>query len=191
MADDKFLLVNLEDEKSKSLANVISSDSARKILNILSEKPLSESDISKRLKIPLPTVDYNIKQLLDSKLVEVHDFLWSDKGKKVNYYKLSNKLIIISPGKTPIGFFDKLKDLIPVVVFGGLASIGIYVYQNYFLNLQKEVPMLKSATLMQASEVASTSFETTTSNFNYALWFFIGFISFLVLYLIYYKFKKK
>lgn len=189
MAEDKFLLVNLEDDKSKNLANVISSDSARKILNLLSDKPLSETDIANKLNIPLPTVHYNIKQLLESDLIQIQDFLWSEKGKKMNYYKLSNKLIIITSGKTTAGFFDKLKDILPVVVLGSLASIGIYVYQYFTrVNVEPKVAAMSAPMLATASELPSA---VVTSSQNYALWFFIGFISFVLLYIIINLFKKK
>ena len=56
--------IKLEDEKSKELATIISNSTSRKILNYLSTKDeVSESDISKELKLPLSTIHYNLKQL--------------------------------------------------------------------------------------------------------------------------------
>src|SRR3989344_1673680 len=56
MAEEKFVLMNLEDAKSKELAQVISSDTARKILSLLADKPLSETEISEKLKDIIPVV---------------------------------------------------------------------------------------------------------------------------------------
>ena len=51
MTEEKFLLLNLEDNKSKELAQVMSSDTARKILNFLANKPLSETEIAEKLSL--------------------------------------------------------------------------------------------------------------------------------------------
>ena len=181
MAEEKFLLVGLDDDKSKSLASVISSHSSRKILDLLADKPLSETDIANKLNIPLTTVHYNIKQLLNANLIQIHDFLWSDKGKKVNYYKLSNKLIIIAPSKNSSSFLEKLGGLIPVALTGLIASICIYIYQSYNSGIMRQAKY-EAAQPMVATTVMDNSTLTLTQ--NYALWFFLGFLSFLILYLI-------
>src|SRR3989344_5147217 len=131
MTEEKFLLLNLEDNKSKELAQVMSSDTARKILNFLANKPLSETEIAEKLSLPLPTVHYNIKQLLNSGIIEIKDFLWSEKGKKIQLYQLANKIIIISPKNSNPSFMEKLKDIIPVALSGFLISAGIYIYQLF------------------------------------------------------------
>ncbi len=91
---EKFIMVNLEDKKAKELANVIGNDTSRKILDFLSNKNATETEISKELNLAASTVNYNMKHLLKSGLVETKDFFWSDKGNKVNVYKISNKRFI-------------------------------------------------------------------------------------------------
>src|SRR3989339_689756 len=97
MVNEKFLMISLEEDKSKELAQIISNPTARKLLDFLSEKDYCESDIAKKLNLPISTVHYNIQALLKNNLVEEKDFVWSEKGKKVNLYGLANKLIIIAP----------------------------------------------------------------------------------------------
>ena len=97
MAEEKFILLSLEEKKSKELAQVISSNTSRKILDLLAKKEYSETDIAKELNIPLSTVHYNTQLLLKNNLIEIKDFLWSEKGKKIQLYRLANKLIIIHP----------------------------------------------------------------------------------------------
>ncbi len=82
MTNEKFLLLNLEETKSKELAQVIVSETSRKILNLLSEKSYAETHIAKKLDMPLSIVHYNVQALLKSDIIEVKDFLWSEKGKK-------------------------------------------------------------------------------------------------------------
>jgi len=123
MSKESFMLVSLKDDKAKKLTQILSNPTARKILDYLSEKEGSESQISKALSIPLSTIHYNLKLLKQTKLVEVEEFHYSSKGKEVDHYKIANKYIIITP-KQDSGFMDKLKTLLPsIVIFGAGVSL--------------------------------------------------------------------
>lgn len=100
MREEKYLNVDLNDPRSAAIAEVMTNKTCKKILELLAEKEMSESDIAAELEIPLNTVGYNIKKLLDAGLIEkTKNFFWSVKGKKIPTYRLSNKKIIISPRK--------------------------------------------------------------------------------------------
>jgi len=184
MAEEKFIMLNLEDIKSKEIAQVISSDTARKILNLLSDKAYSETDIAKEMNLPLSTAHYNIQALLKANIIEEKDFLWSEKGKKIKIYKLANKLIIISPKTQSSDFLDKLKGILPVAIFGSLISLALLAYQS--LNSGS---MMASKTSEAAFDYSETMVESTaasapeaarilssTADINIAFWFFLGVI---------------
>ena len=163
MDKQKFILLNLENPESKDLAQAIGSETARKILDLLSEKSLTETTISKRLNIPLSTAHYNIQQLLKANLIEIKGFVWSDKGKKINIYKVANKLIIIAPKNTSASFLEKIKDIIPVSLAGLVASAGIFIYQK--LNPKYVYNNLEGSNyvVQDAVEKAVSTGSTTTS----------------------------
>src|SRR3989344_5622785 len=96
----KYLLLDLNDEKAKHLADVLSNETCKKILNLLAENELSANKLSLALNLPLNTITYNIKKLLSSGLIEKSRHFWSVKGKKIETYKLANKNIVISPKRT-------------------------------------------------------------------------------------------
>jgi predicted ArsR family transcriptional regulator len=129
MPKDPFLLVSLEENESKALAQVMSNDTARKILDLLSKhESLTESDVAKKLNFPLSTVHYNLQALVKANLVKSEEFHYSEKGKEVNHYSLANKIIIIAPKKTSTeSFRDKLKSILPisiiVLVVGGIIQL--------------------------------------------------------------------
>lgn len=123
MAKDNFLLVSLKQDQAKKLAQVISNDTCRQILDFLAEKDATESEIAKSLGIPISTVHYNIHQLVDGGLVVSDEYHYSSKGKEVSHYKLANKYIIISP-KSVWGIKEKLKSVLPIA-FLGVAIAGI------------------------------------------------------------------
>lgn len=99
MDNDKFILMNLDDDRSKNIAEVLGNKTCKKILDYLSDvAEASENDIAKSLSIPINTVEYNLNKLIKSGLIDkTKNFFWSVKGKKIPMYGLSNKKILISP----------------------------------------------------------------------------------------------
>jgi DNA-binding transcriptional ArsR family regulator len=148
MAKDPFLLVSLEENESKALAQVMSNDTARKILDILSKhETLTETDIAKKLDVPLSTVHYNLQALVKANLVKAEEFHYSEKGKEVNHYSLANKIIIIAPKNTRTeSFKDKLRGILPI----GLIVLVVGAVIQLITKLR-----IGSAKLMAAAPMAA------------------------------------
>ena len=98
--DEKSIMVNLGDEKAKEISEVIGNKTCVRILDLLADGDLVVSDIAKKLKMPINTVDYNIKKLVKAGLIEKASHFWSVKGKRMPTYRVSNRKIIISPRKS-------------------------------------------------------------------------------------------
>ena len=104
--------IDLDDPRTSKIADVISSKTSKKILNLLAEEEMSGSAIAEKLKLPLNTVSYNVKKLESAGLInKVGGFFWSVKGKRMHRYRVANKRIII----TPKSFAAKV---VPVLVAG-------------------------------------------------------------------------
>lgn len=178
MSKSNFLLVDLNEPKVKKLAETITSETSRKILNHLAEKEDSEQNISKVLAMPISTVHYHLQRLQEAQLVKVDEFHYSPKGREVNHYKLANKYIIIAPQKVA-GLREKLKGILPV----GLIIVGI----SGVIGLMHKLPVTPSAEKVSyaaeslAMEAAPTMI---TSEPNLALWFLFGGLGALVLYVL-------
>lgn len=129
MTENKFMLISLDDERSKSVAEVLSSATCKKIINHLAEnKEASQKDISDAVGIPLNTVEYNINKLLNSGFIQKRkNFFWSKKGKKIVMYELSNKSIIISHKKK---VSDKVKSIVPAFILTAVGTFSIWVYEK-------------------------------------------------------------
>lgn len=124
--EDTFLLLDLKDIKSKEVAQSISNDTSRQILDYINQKDeAKEAELAKKLNIPISTIHYNLAQLKKAGLLTTKEFEWSEKGKKVLIYTLAKKLIIIAP-KSTHGFKEKLKSILPTVFIGTLAAGFIY-----------------------------------------------------------------
>src|SRR3989344_4521204 len=121
---DKFILMNLDDKKSKKIAEILGNKTCKKILDYLTDNSeASEKDIADALNIPINTAEYNLKKLLDAGLVEkTKNFFWSKKGKKIPMYKLAKKHIVISPKSTRPNLIG-LQALLPLIAIFAVALI--------------------------------------------------------------------
>jgi len=127
------IMVDLEDNRTDKIADVISNKTAKKILGLLAENELSESELAKGLNIPLNTIGYNIKKLEEVELIEkIQGFLWSVKGKRIHKYKVSNKKIVISPRRM-------IKGIIPAVLISGAVAFGIKILSDLKLRSLQEM----------------------------------------------------
>lgn len=200
--ENTYLLANLDDEKAEDLGNVIANSTSRKILNLLSKSSLTEVEISKELKIPLSTVHYNIKKLISVGLVESKNFFWSRKGKKMQSYTLSKKLVLIAPKGTTI-IKSKIKNLFTVLAATLGISVGIkLLFPRISLSYQDVISQKAAEELAIAIESTSDVAVTATEGVpvlssltqlatNYAIFFFSGALISLMLYiLITKKFKR-
>ena len=163
MTEDNYMLISLEDERSKSIAEVIGSKTCKKIINHLAEtKEASQKDLSDALGIPLNTVEYNIKKLLESGFIQkAKNFFWSKKGKRIVMYSLSKKSIIISHKKS---VSQKIKSILPafILTLAGSFAIGVYERINPTQNnLERSVKfdqvILESAQAVPKNEIISAS----------------------------------
>jgi len=143
MTDDKFILMGLNDERSSHVAEVLKNKTAKKILDFFGDiREASEKDISDKLNMPINTVEYNLKKLLKSGLVEkTKNFFWSVKGKKIPMYKLAKKHIIISPSKKPS--LSYIKSLLPVFI------IAIALVALVAVSMLQEEPIVDQTQLKQ------------------------------------------
>ena len=192
MAKESFLLVSLKGSKAKKLAQVISNETSRKILDYLAEnKKATESELSKELSLPISTVHYNIKHLVEAKLLKADEFHYSDKGKEVNHYSLTNKYIIIAPESTTPGIKDRLKSILPVALIA-LATAGImqilskyYSGLGYFASKSAQAPMAAEAggDLVLGAERVVVQAPVTMAGTNFVLWFLIGAVFVILVYL--------
>lgn len=196
MPNKNFLLLSLEDTKIKKVSNVISNDSCRKILDYLSTKEATESELAEKLQIPISTVHYNLQQLMETGLIESKEFHYSKKGKEVSHYKLANKYIIIAPKKT-FGIKEKLKSILPVALIAVGAAGIIQLVANYFSKraVAQEAFIAKSAIAERVTDISIVAspvpIETVTAiPQNIALWFLAGALFALLVYLIIGMLKK-
>lgn len=173
----------MEDDKTKKLAGVLNSKICKKIIDTLSDEELSEKDLADKLKIPINTIEYNLKKLLSAELIEKSkNFFWSKKGRKIDVYKVSNKSIIISPKSSRMT--SKLKSILPAVLIAGIGAIAIRYYSvSRGVNYGAEKLM---ASEVGADEILvdSANYFVTAQPFPIWGWFLAGALFIIVIFTI-------
>ncbi len=203
MAEESFILVNLKEAEGKKLAQVISNETSRKILDYLSTKnDATATEIAKEMNIPLSTAHYNLQHLLEAKLIQADEFHYSEKGKEVDHYKLSNKFVIIAPQSSKFeSVKEKLMKILPVAALS-LAGAGIISVLNKGLGAfaagdlrTAGQEMLEAAPTVASAQLKAAAFDSATNTIiaepNIALWFLAGSFTALILYLLLDLFRKK
>ncbi len=158
-------MVDLDDEKSKYLSEVLTNDTCKKILLLMSEiDEVTETDISKSLNIPLNTVNYNMKKLLGSNLVEESEKrLWSQKGKKIRIYRISNKSILISPkSKSRMN-----KVLTSIITLSSTLAIGFFIRMFFRSQLKPIEDSLYNTGEIALATTQKAFVEGSSQNINY------------------------
>lgn len=150
---EKFVLIDLNDEKSKKISEIIGNSTCKKIIEYLSEeKEASEKDIADRLNIPINTVEYNLKKLVEVGLAEkTKNFFWSVKGKKIDMYRIANKKIIISTKRL-------VKGVVPAFIGVFLVSFGIKLWSDKInsVDLNNAITSADNIVRSTASEAAGS-----------------------------------
>lgn len=199
MAKENFVLVSLKESKAKKLAQVISNESCRKILDYLAEKEATETELAEKLDVPISTVHYNLKHLTDAGLVDVDEFHYSEKGREVNHYKLANKYVIIAP-KSIFGIKEKLKSILPVVLITVAAAGLLSLFARRTAVFRAAKVGVREAVLTAAPEAEEVVADAVISKApvaaaepNIALWFLIGGIFTIIIYILvqYIRSKRK
>ncbi|MDP1695999.1 MAG: helix-turn-helix domain-containing protein [archaeon] len=190
----KYIELDLNDPRAGVIAEVMANVSCKKIINLLAEKEMSEGDLSKELKAPLNTIEYNIKKLVSAGLIEkTKGFFWSSRGKKINSYKIVNKKIIISPKSS-------FRGIVPAVVASVLGAVGIKLYYDNSASMNYTVPVASDSAQMlikssgeeavrTASSGIADSAVGTAANLSYLsnniwAWFLLGALTALLIFVL-------
>ena len=197
----KYINIDLDDERIKYLADVISNKTSKKIISYLADKESSETEISRDLKLRANTVNYNIKKLLRSGLIEKSKkWNWSVKGKKIHYYIIADKKIVISPKS-----LGNAKQMFMALVATGFAALGVKYYTEQQAGqmalqgvdkIDKITPVIAGAEATVGESAGEVVLGTLTEAITQApqlpevwIWFFVGGLVALVIYFLLGKFK--
>lgn len=187
-SDEKVLILPLGEE-SKKITQTLSNDSARQVLELLADQPMSASDIAEELDIPLTTVKYNLDALIESGLIEVKETRWSVKGRKIKIYAPIQKLIVVVPNKADKkSVVNILKGYLGVLLGAiGISAIIEWWHQPLFMGTQEA---LKDVTEETAERGMPSIDLPQMLGSHPGVWFFFG-CMFVVVLLVLMEYRRK
>ena len=143
MADESFVVLPMHSPQSKEIAKVMANETARQIMAKLALKTCSSSEISQELHLPLSTVEYNLNALEKVGLIKPKSYKWSKKGRKIQFFSPTKKLIIIAPEERAAGISDviqkNLQHLFMILIAVSAIATGFYFPRGEILASQVAV----------------------------------------------------
>ena len=121
--------VDITDKKARELAQVLANDKAMTILNLLRERELSISEISRELNMPISTVSYHIEKLLRVGLVEVSGRKYGKRLQEVKLYRASSRPILLLPRPVEKGKRHQPLDKLKVITLTVAVGLSFLVYE--------------------------------------------------------------
>jgi len=94
---EKVEIISTDDDKIKSVGELLSSDSSRNILKLLFEQVLTANQIAQKTGISLPLVIYHLKKMQDLRIVRTTNVGKNIKTQDTKFYTSSKFAIVILP----------------------------------------------------------------------------------------------
>ncbi|MCH9657420.1 winged helix-turn-helix domain-containing protein [archaeon] len=100
---DNVKIISTHDEKAKVVGEILSNDTSRKILNLLSvSNEMTLNQISQETGLSLSLVTHHLKKMQSVQVVVISKVGRSVKGHKMNYYSATNQSFLITPSQEPV-----------------------------------------------------------------------------------------
>lgn len=143
-------------EDSKKIRQILSNDTAMKILELLKTENLSAGEVAEKLDIPLTTVKYNIDQMVEHDLIRIQRIKYSEKGRQVKIYEAPEKVIVFAPEKvTRVSLISMLQKYAFAFVAAAFGGFGLnYLYRRHWEN--QAASMMKFSALTEADDIFAT-----------------------------------
>ena len=138
---EKIEIISTEDEKIKSVGELLSSDSSRTILKLLFEDIMTANQISQKTAISLPLVIYHLKKMQDMGIVKVSNVGKNVKAQDMKYYTTTKFAIVILPSslsqkaKTSKSLANSFKTIYRFASIG-VAGIATWFVSQFAQNFQ-------------------------------------------------------
>jgi len=173
---DKVEILSTDDQKIKSIGEILSSDSSRQILRLLFNDALTANQISQKTGISLPLVIYHLKKMQETSVVKITNVGKNTKSHDMKFYTADKFAIVILPeqmsspakkSKSLLNSFSRIHRLATL----GAACIVVW-FSSQFLQIskpdiaEKDIPAsLEMPQMAQRTAEEAESMEATVESF--------------------------
>lgn len=164
--NDKVEILSTDDDKIKSVGELLSSDSSRAILKLLFNDQLTANQIAQKTEISLPLVIYHLKKMQEAGMVKISQMGKNTKSHDMKYYTVDKFAIVILPSgatekaKSSKSLLNSFNRIYKFSMIGG-AAIAAWFSSQFLQIQQSSIPTedMRQADIMmeQAEEAAQKS----------------------------------
>ncbi|WP_049924406.1 ArsR/SmtB family transcription factor [Halopiger djelfimassiliensis] len=95
--DDPSVLC-IDDESARDVFEALASETAYDVFTLLTEEPATPATVADRLDMSVQNVHYHLEKLEAAELIEVTDTCYSEKGREMNVYVVSEDPMLVFLG---------------------------------------------------------------------------------------------
>lgn len=164
---DKVEILSTEDERLKSIGEILSSDSSRKILQLLFNQSFTANQIAQKTDMSLQLVIHHLKKMQSSGIVKITNIGKNTKSHDMKFYTIDKVALVIlpsemsKPAKKSKSLFNSFNRIHRLATLGGV-SIAAWFSSQFLQNSsnvqqieQTESHMMMSKSAPETSEKSS------------------------------------
>jgi len=116
-------VVFFDDDRAEAILSTVQSDTAQTILQALMREPMSPSDLAAELDMSVENISYHLDNLQEQRLIEEHDTVYSEKGREMIMYAVTEDPLVIIFGSSEndeqlLATFSRLASVVgPIGIF--------------------------------------------------------------------------
>jgi DNA-binding transcriptional ArsR family regulator len=166
--NDRIEILSTDDQRIKTVGELLSSDSSRMILKLLFNDQLTANQIAQKTEISLPLVMYHLKKMQEAGIVKVAQTTKNTKSHDMKYYTVDKFAIVILPSgltekaKSSKSLFNSFNRIYRFATIGG-AAIAAWFSSQFIQQNQRQAisdEQIESNLMMKAKEAAEKSLQT-------------------------------
>ena len=156
---DKIEILSTEDEKLKSIGEILSSDSSRKILQLLFNQSFTANQIAQQTEMSLQLVIHHLKKMQSSGIVKITNVGKNTKSHDMKFYTIDKVALVIlpsemsKPAKKSKSLFNSFNRIHRLATLGGV-SIAAWFSSQLLQNSQnmRNIEQTESSSSFVSSE---------------------------------------
>lgn len=159
--DDSVNILPVDDEKTKTVGEILSNDTSRKILNILSVDELTANQIAQKMDVSIALVAFHLKKMQDVDLVKISKVAKSVKSQEMKYYSATKKSVLITPAKHTDSILESVRKYSRFAVIGIAGIVSWFVLRktpDAEWNSAEEIPVSMSDSDLKAPQTNTDLF---------------------------------
>ena len=136
---DKIEILSTEDEKLKSIGEILSSDSSRKILRLLFNQSFTANQIAQQTEMSLQLVIHHLKKMQSAGIVKITNIGKNTKSHDMKFYTIDKVALVIlpsemsKPAKKSKSLFNSFNRIHRLATLGGI-SIAAWFSSQFLQN---------------------------------------------------------